>query len=69
MAEGRQKGKEKIKKASKLLTFIRLALDDLGDFVAINLHLIAFAIAVTHQTGIVVDFGFAIGQDHTTIFR
>ena len=69
MAEGRQKGKEKIKKASKLLTFICLTLDDLGDFVAINLHLIAFAIAVTHQTGIVVDFGFAIGQDHTTIFR
>ena len=68
MAEGKQKGKKKIKKASKLLTFICLSLDNLRYFVAIDLHFIAFLVAVADQTGIIVDFGFAVGQDHSTVF-
>ena len=69
MAEGKQKGKEKIKKASKPLTFICLSLDNLRNFVTVDLHFIAFLVAVAHQSGIIVDFGFAVGQDHPAILR
>ena len=67
MAEGKQKGKKKIKKASKRLTFICLSLDNLRYFVAIDLHFIACLVVVADQTGIVVDFGFAVGPDHSAI--
>jgi hypothetical protein len=69
MAEGRQKGKKKIKKASKRLTFICLSLDNLRHIVAINLHFITLLVVITHQAGIVVDFGFAVCQYHSAIFR
>ena len=68
MAEGKQKGKEKIKKASKRLTFICLSFDNLRNFVAINLHLITLLIAVAHKPSIIVNFGFAVCQDHSAIF-
>lgn len=68
MAEGKQKGKKKIKKASKQLTLNGLSFDDLRNFVAINLHLITLLIVVADQTGIVIDFGFAVSQYHSTIF-
>ncbi|KLP54695.1 hypothetical protein ABR39_17675 [Enterobacter genomosp. O] len=68
MAEGKQKGKEKIKKASKLLTSLCLSLDNLRDFVAIDLHFIAFLVAIADQTGIIVDFGFTVSQDHSPVF-
>jgi len=68
MAEGEQKGKKKIKKASKQLTFNCLSFDDLRNFVAIDLHLIALLIVVAYKAGIVVDFGFAVSQYHSTVF-
>lgn len=69
MAEGKQKGKKKIKKASKPLTFICLSLDNLRNFVAIDLHFITLLVMVADQTGIIVDFRFTVGQDHPAIFR
>ena len=68
MAEGKQKGKKKIKKASKQLTLNGLSFDDLRNFVAIDLHFITLLIVIADQTGIVIDFGFAVSQDHSTIF-
>ena len=68
MAEGKQKGKKKIKKASKRLTSLCLSLDNLRDFVAIDLHFIPGLIAIADQAGVIIDFRLAVCQDHPAIF-
>ncbi|AFJ98315.1 hypothetical protein AFK64_02250 [Cronobacter sakazakii] len=70
MAEGRQKEKRqgrKNQKVSAMLTFY-LTLNDLRNLIAVYLHLVTLWVAITDQTGFVINLRFAFSQDHPAIF-
>ncbi|EPF13615.1 hypothetical protein HMPREF0201_03803 [Cedecea davisae DSM 4568] len=68
-AEGKRKrGEKKSRQASRRADPDKLAFDNLGNVVTVNLHFVALLIAIAYQPGIFIDLRFAFGQNHSSIF-